>query len=201
MAFIPIPEGALAVVEWGSLGQQWTTTMTFTNPAFGTADMVDLADSIHNTIGINFMLHIANIWSIRQVKVYDMRVADGELVYDQVAPVAGSEASAPASLTVALVMSFYTAGRGRSARGRNYIAGFGEADVSEYQVNNAAVVSQAEVTWQGIRSAALGLGWTQVIAQRYAAGEALEVAVTRPVISNLVRSAVFGSQRRRVNRP
>lgn len=201
MAFIPFTDTVQAVLEYGNGTFNWTNTLWFTRPNFTLAEQQSFADWLGLWAVNNILPSMASIWSGQVLTVYDMASPTAPKVFSTQFSVAGGQVAAEGAINAALVVTFYTAARGRSGRGRNYLTGFTENDMTAVQVNDAVIVTNLQQAYETLRTTAPGQGWEWVIAQRQEAGQPLTQGVTRPVTSVLVRSDYFGSQRRRVPRP
>lgn len=113
-------------------------------------------------------------------------------------PSSGTSASPGLPNNVALCVSFRTGNRGRSGRGRNYVMGLTEADVTTNivgtgRVNNAVAAYQALI---GAGTFVAGLQW--VVVSRYINKVPRGAALVQPITTALVVNSVVDSQRRRL---
>lgn len=202
MAFIPFPDGAVAIIEQGNSIVQWTNTLWFHLIAGQNHDFPGLADYLHDWWAAEIMPHLATIWNLRLVTVYDMSSELGGKYTDNKAVVPGGIVQDPSPINGALVVTFYTNRRGRSGRGRNYLTGFGEEDVSANEVIDAAIVSAIQFSFQSlIADIQLNTPYYWVVASRYGLGAPRPEVEAFDVTDIEVRSAILGSQRRRIPRP
>jgi len=202
MAFIEFDDGALAILEWGSDATQWTTTLWFKQLAPDSADYQELADFLHDHFGTNLCPSLWDNFYLRKVTVYDMQTETGSVTYDTKTQVQGGKTGTGAALNAALVVTFRTPARGRSARGRNYITGFVEADTGADEVTNATTISDIVDCFDDlVTDVQTNTDFYWVVASHYSGGlpRAEVMAITISGAEN--RSAKFGSQRRRVDRP
>lgn len=200
MAFQILDDGALAVIEMGGAEDRWTNTLWFTKNGFTTTDMQELADDLHDWFGTNVMPEFNDIWYLKKVTVYDMRSSGAPLRLDAKTEVQGGVTGSPASVNAAAVITFYTDLRGRSFRGRNYLAGFDEADQGSDTITNATRLTNLETAYGLLISAPPGTGWTWKVASRYANGAERPQILATVVESVDIRNNKLGSQRRRVRR-
>jgi hypothetical protein len=201
VAFQDLPDGALAVIEYGSDTQQWTNTLWFTQQGFGSEQMDDLLGLVATWADVNIMPALADFWERRQVTIYDMRSSIGAKLTGPGGGDMGGRTGNPGAVNIALVATFYSTQRGKSGRGRNYIAGFSEDDTSTISVNTAAVVTLIEDAYAALFALAAAQSWAWVIASRQLDGVPRESMVAQPVVSTAVRNSIFGTQRRRIDRP
>ena len=201
MAFQDLPDGALAVIEYGSDTQQWTNTLWFTQSGFGTTEMNDLLGLVATWADVEIMPALATFWERRQVTIYDMRSSIGAKLTGPGGGANGARPGNPGPVNIALVSTFYSAQRGKSGRGRNYIAGFSEDDTSTISVNEPIVVTQIEDAYSVLFALAAAQSWAWVIASRQLDGVPRVSMVAQPVVSTAVRNSILGTQRRRIDRP
>ena len=99
--------------------------------------------------------------------------------------------------SAALAVSFRTAARGRTARGRNYVFGMPQA----YLVSNsfsAPFVNGVQSAYNTLIGVAADNGYTWVVASRYENNAPRTSGLTRPVTAAVVVDEVLDSQRRRL---
>lgn len=201
MTFQPIPDGLLAVLEYGNDQRQWTNTLYFTQPGFGPNDIDDIAVALRGWSELNILAQLASQYELRQITCYDMRTVTGTKYVLPGTGAIGQRVGDTGALSVALVVTFYTNIRGRSGRGRNYITGFIETDMTNVAVNADPVANGIQAAYDSLDAIATGAGWTWVIVQRQENGVTLPQANVNEVQSAVVRNTIFGTQRRRVERP
>lgn len=202
MVFVPFPSGALAVIEYGLSDTTWTNTLWFADLDDVSPSFQDLADYLTTWVNSNIMTNLATAWANRNVTVYDMSSQEGQVYYTTGTGNSGSVTGNLASVNAALVVTFYTANRGRSARGRNYITGFSEDDVGATEVTSSTRVTNIDTAYSNLISAVQSnTGFYWVVASKYHDGAAREEVFAQDVLNVVVRSAKLGSQRRRVTRP
>jgi hypothetical protein len=115
------------------------------------------------------------------------------------APILGDGAVSPAMPgSIACCISFRTAARGRSARGRNYVSGIQETHVTDNLFDTTMVnwlVAQYETLMGG---GTFPANWQWVVISRYGDGEARPAALIREVTDVLSTDLHVDSQRKRV---
>lgn len=202
MAFIPFPDGARAVIVVGSATLEWTNTLWFEDLNGPPADFQGLANYLHTWYGSNIMPYIDDSFQLKNVDVYDMSNVLGQVKTSVNAPVSGGYAGDAIPIHSALVVTFYSAARGRSGRGRNYISGLGEAGVSTTVVGDAAIVAGVEQGYDSLRQfVQQQTGFVWVVASQYSNGAPRTEVLPLQVERVSVRSAILGAQRRRIARP
>lgn len=200
MAFQPVPNTALAVVEIGSDTLQWTNALHFYKNLFTVQDMENLGGTLWYVYETYFMPMISTTFSLRKVTVYDLREYDGYVYTYESTPVAGSDAGQLLPIQDALVVTLYTIHRGRSGRGRVYLAGFTESDLTG-GVFNAGVITAANTMFTSMKASLSPYGWSWVIVQRWHDKVKLAEGQAHDVQTHTVRSGIPGNQQRRGRRP
>lgn len=200
MAFVPTPNCVRIVISFAFGEQDFSNVFHATKSNFVEADMAALAEDIDAAVDASHMPNISNTISYVKTTVYDIRTADGPLVVDATNSGLGAAADTTVPINNALVITLRTNTRGRTGRGRVYVTGFGDAELTN---NSFSVNAQdAAVDYiMAVRAAMTGNGWTHVIRSTQVDGTPLNPAITRPVIAFDCRSRVVGSQRRRIDRP
>ena len=201
MAFIPFDEGALAIIEVGAGTTFWTNTLWFKDLSGPPADFQGLADWLFTWYGNNVMPELCAFWSLQHVTVYDQSSQDAQIYTAAPGAVAGGKAGNASPVSAALVVSFYSTSRGRSGRGRNYVAGFEEDDLAALSVSDSVVVTNVQQAYETLRTTVQqNTGFYWVIASRQTNGSPRPAVQPYDVVSVLVRSAILGHQRRRIPR-
>lgn len=130
------------------------------------------------------------------VTAYDLS-AEGAPKYEYsgaVGVVGGASVGGVPNNTAA-VISHRTASTGRSGRGRTYLPGVSETNVTNGVLTVAAAAAYL-AAWVAIVLATEATGWDLVVAQRFSNNVQLAVGVTRPVTTELL-ALKLGTQRRR----
>ncbi len=200
MAFQPVENAAQVIIECGDTNQQWTNTLWFEKVGFGEVDMDALVAMVVLWASTWYPKWMQNLWEVQTVQCYDMRTVTGLVRGASLSSSPGLRVGDKAPISIAGVVSFYADGRGRSARGRNYLTGFVEADTGSERITSAGVLADLANAYSALPALATAEGWTWVIAQKWQAGAQLPIGVTRPVIRSEVRNDTFGHQTRRVPR-
>jgi len=187
-------------------GQQVENTLWFefaTDPA--AADLIVLGTAIRDWWIAQYKPLVSSACELREVVVSSMTTASSAQV--TVTPTATAAGSAGANImpgNVTMSVSFRTALRGRSFRGRNYVAG-----MTEDQVAGNIFVSTITGTWksayEAIAAAIASTGWTWVVVSRFSGVDAVTkvpipraTGVTTPVLAVVVVDDFVDSQRRRL---
>lgn len=112
-------------------------------------------------------------------------------------PIPGEIAFESLPNNVSLAVSFRTAARGRSARGRNYMAGLTDDQVLHNTVEADVATSFANA-YNNIPTRLEGLGYTWVVFSRFSGGLPRVAGLVRPVTTAIVVDRTVDSQRRRL---
>jgi len=197
--FVPFANCAEAVCIGSMAGQAAYLTLGFQHvgPFIGT-DLQNLADGMANWLvgALAPLQHAGITWS--QVKVTDLTTVSSPVVVSTLGlPVNGSVGGAALTNQVAMVMSFKTALRGRSFRGRNYIPSLPPADLaSTTEWANTPLTNFAAAYSTGL-SANVPAVDTHVVLSRFNGGALRSIGVATPVTVYIARAAI-GTQRRRI---
>lgn len=165
----------------------------------GPTDFVTLGSAVRNAFVDNWLDQMVTAAVLNKVTVYDMSAEDAG-VYDvsTTLPQSGTVSADPQQNHTALVVTHRTDKRGRGYRGRTYLPGLADVDVSstDYGAGKGAA---ALALFQAIAGNALAEGWTPVVYSTWRDGAQLSNAITTP-ISGWTARLRLGSQRRRVPR-
>lgn len=201
MAFIPYPDGVLAVVEQSVGADDYTNTLWFELLVGQNHDLQGLADWLHNWWGSQIMPNLSTSVALTNVRAYQMDTASSPAVDSTGAAVPGGQAGAPAPISAAMVATFYTGGRGRSSRGRNYIAGWTDDDVTAIQLADGTLVGNIITAYEYLRdNIQQNTGYVWVVASKQNGGVPRTEILGTQIASIESRSSLLGSQRRRIRR-
>lgn len=200
MTFVPTPNCARVVVGFSQGSWEFSNIFHFTKSSFVDADMEALAAAIDEWVDQYWLSCIGDGITYLSTDVYDIRTSTGSIITDNThtGPGTRSGEELPASLSV--VVTLRSAARGRTGRGRKYVAGWIESDLeSGLWIQQAQTNAVAYCT--GIAGAGAGEGWAHVLRSTQVDGVAQNPALTRLVTDYESRSSVPGTQRRRMDRP
>lgn len=199
MAFIPTPNAVRVVIEYLLGTQTFSNVLHFTKSNYTEADMVLLANTLDDAVNSSFKQHLSSSASYTRVLVYDIRTIDGPVVVNADHSGAGAQVGTPAPLNCAVVVTLRTNARGRTGRGRVYVAAQLDDSLTSNSWSTTAQDNAVDYI-TALRTNASALGWIHVIRSIQANGVTLNPAVTREVTAFDVRSGLTGTQRRRVDR-
>lgn len=206
MPFIPVANTFLAEIRMLCAGQQIENTLYF-RPQVESDDPSLAALGAHLLVWWNnfYAVAIPTAVSLREIHITDLTTATSA-VHTQPAPAPAPTGDRPTAVLPnqdTLAISFRTALRGRSFRGRNYLAALAEGDVTESTVN-AAVQVDALAAYNNLLTGPIVADFEWVVVSRYsgvdAAGKPIPRAagIATPVVSVVIVDPIVDSQNRRL---
>jgi len=199
LPFIPFPNCAEVVCqgEFGGTASYLTFGVRKGSP-MTTTDLEDIADLFGTWLSSNLLPELYDTMAFNSVKVTDLS--------DQFAPVfvgtnglpaSGSVTGASVTNQVAAIVSFKTAQRGRSFRGRNYVGGLPAAALLTTSSLTSTFISAIQDDYDELSLALGAAGYDHVVLSRYENLVRRTTGVATRVDSYIVRP-VLGTQRRRL---
>lgn len=200
MPFVPAANTVMAELRYLMNGEQAENTLYFDRtPGTVSAGILPTVGGL-----------LANWWSTAYAPLVSTQVELNEIyltdlttatsptyTFAPTVAIVGGDASPPLPKNVSLAVSFRTAGRGRSARGRNYVYGLTEADVTGDTVSSTTEGS-FQTAYNALITALSSEGFTWVVVSRYSNGVARTTALKQPVTSVVVVDPTVDSMRRRL---
>jgi hypothetical protein len=152
MAFIETPACARVAIAGLLFGRQIVNTLWFSGASnYAEGDLEDLSVFV-GTWWTTQVLPVVSIdYTVGTITAYDMSSQSGPVFVNNIVA-AGADASPSASGQNACVVTFNTPFRGRSGRGRNYISGIAEAELSANTVSST-VRTQLSVAYGALNAA------------------------------------------------
>lgn len=200
MAFIPFPAGCVEAVLKGRVDGIPVVNTIGARYLSGSATIGDgsnLAAELISWWHTNIApLVSATLVILDEVTVYDLTSASGWVANDpDPHPGTGSAASVPNN--VAMTVTFSTALRGRSYRGRNYVPGLPSGALVNQLAWDTAITSAVEGAYTALPTAMNSVGFGHVVLSRHAdhAPRTLGVATT---VSGYRANAPIATMRRRL---
>jgi len=206
MPFVPVPDTLLVEIVFEQDGQTVENTLYFTNDAeWSEGTALDWLGQLRTIVEEELMplLH-TSIKLVRLIGTLLTAIDSFSTILVVSPPVTGSVTGTVLPNNSSYTVTFNTAARGRSNRGRNYIAG----------LNTAAMVDGNHVTtdfrtalvsyYDVIRAAALDNGTRWVVASKFSGVDSdghpipRSVGVTHIVVAASTFDDVVDSQRRRL---
>lgn len=201
MAFIPTPDCVVVELVFNCYGQICENTLAFKRDLGPPSleDMGILADEIIAWYGSHRAAATSTNCDLIRVVTTDQSSDSAPSITTIPAPIDGNGQATFACPpnNVALCVSFRTAGRGRSARGRNYVMGFPSDAVNGNDIDvtySAAVVTH----YAALKSEVQDLGWTWVVISKQHNKVKLTVGNPQPVQIAIITDLHLDSQRRRL---
>jgi hypothetical protein len=156
---------------------------------------LDLATWWSNNIAARQTVGIA----LREVYCVDLTTQTGPTgAHVPNPPTPGGSVSPSLPNNVALCVSFRTGGRGRSSRGRNYVPGLTEADVTNNEVDTLAASAIASAYELLMVSSTFTSPWNWVVISRYENKAPRLSALVQPVTDVVITDNIVDSQRKRL---
>jgi hypothetical protein len=206
MPFVPVPNTALVEMRMLLDAQQVENTLYFdfgATPVIG--DLTSIANAMITWWESAYSTAITTSVELREVVATDLSSATGPQVsISPAVPAFGDLNDAPLPNNVTLTVSFRTANRGRSFRGRNYVVGLGETQVAGNTVAPSVITAFDGIYSQLLASPVAAIA-TWVVVSRFSGvdpvtGEPIPrvTGIATPIISVTVVDNVVDSQRRRL---
>jgi hypothetical protein len=198
MAFVPVPNTLAVHMVYTMFSQRVENTLYFTPSAA-------ITPTLMNSLGL--MLYnwwVANIRPIQKsdVQLVQMDITSLEtefapgITYTTNLPQFGTHATGtlmPNNVTLAI--SFRTAFRGRSYRGRNYFIGFATDQVGASSIVLAVKTSLISA-YNALIAAATAAGFTWVVVSRVSHGAPRGTGLATPVTNILIEDTMDSMRRR-----
>lgn len=201
MAFIPAPGIVALAVRYTLFGQQVQNTV-YIDPAEPVSPSVvsNLAGQLVSAWADNVMPLLSQDLQLREVYAADQTSESGPTwtAAPPGGPLAGGIEAPALPGSVAYCVGFRTVNRGRSFRGRIYLPGLTEGQVTGNVVNAPWSTTLIEAVRDAI-VAVTEFGGAHVVVSRYSGGVARTTAVSTPVNFYTASDTSVDSQRRRLN--
>lgn len=201
MAFIPIPDTVEININQTLHGEQVQNTLyAYREAGWDAATAEELAGEMIVWVGDSLYPLLSSNIFLTEVAVRDLTTASG-IIFNATptTPVTGGLGGPALPGNVAVVASFRTGFAGRSYRGRNYVAGWVEADVTGNAIS-PTVADALAAAYEVLMSPTGPMGVTEslwVVASRYANNAPRAEGIATLIRSVLVDQFV-DSQRRRL---
>lgn len=206
MPFIPVPDTLQVETVFELYGQVVENTAYFKNDAGWTESSIsDFLDAMRSLVETDLMPSLSTaIKFVRLIGTLLDAVDSLGIVLSVTPPVTGSNVGAGLPNNSAYVITFNTATRGRSGRGRNYIAGLTTADESDANTVNDMFRTGIIAYYTALKALGSENGATMVVASRYSGVDAdgkpipRATGVTYPITGFSTFDRTLDSQRRRL---
>lgn len=200
MAFIPVPNVVEAELIMELFGQRVENTLYFSREVeWEAAQMVELGEMLQVWWAAEYASQCSVEVLLVDVIITDLSSATAPSIGVPAPPDTNGEQDVPTMPgSVTLTVSFRTAQRGRSARGRNYYVGLVDSQVVANDVSGATALAIATIYRTLLTEDYLPAGVTWVVVSRYTDNAPRVEGVSLPVLSVVVTDTAIDSQRRRL---
>lgn len=202
MPFVPAENVVLVEMRFRAFGQRientlWMKHQDSSDWTHDTAEQV--ADALLGNFSALGDICFCPDVVLHEIQVTDMTTATSPAWIFPAGDLAGVHSGNSLPLNATLAISFRTAGRGRSSRGRNYVPALPEDEVIGNTVDND-YLTLIQDYYVGIASAIDGIDSPAalVVVSRMSGGEPRETALVQPITSITVTDGYVDSQRRRL---
>lgn len=196
MTFIPTLN-AIKVTLIGTIaGQEIVIDITIGTPAAVTlGDLSAASVDCIDWLSTEMLPILTDSYEFNECKAYDLSSVSAPVISTPLT-LAGAINSAPVANNVAMVTSFLTLGRGRSARGRNYLAGIQSIGGTPTS-SDPTIPPQVVAAWAAINSYLNPDSLDHVVISTRTGG-ADRAAGLKQNVTNYRTNADWDSQRRRL---
>lgn len=200
MPFVPVADTIQAEIRMSLDNQLIENTLYFqSRPDATDPTLVALGNSLLLWWTVNYRVKLPDSVTLREIYLTDLTTASSP-THTTPAPApapAGSAATPVMPNNVTIAVSFRTAARGRSFRGRNYFGALGETQISSNTVDGA---TQAGIVaaYQALLSGDIADDWIWGVVSRYSGGAPRAAGLFTPVTSVVITDPIVDSQRRRL---
>lgn len=200
MAFIPVAGVLEAEIRMSLDDQLVENTLYFKpTPDSEAGTPIALAADLLVWWTVSMAPALSDNTFLREIYVTDLTTAtSGAATQPAPAPAPhGGRTGAPSPNNVSLAVSFRTAQRGRSFRGRNYIAGINEPDTEWNQIS-ATLEGLILAGYNELLSAPFSTDWQWGVVSRFANKAPRAAGVFTPITAVTIVDRTIDSQRRRL---
>jgi hypothetical protein len=202
MVFVPGTNIFKVDIRQELFGQQVSNTIYFRadSPPVGEADVAFLAAEVQQFWEEELAPHVVQDLELREIYITDLTTQTSPTYTYPVTPaVSGERTGDPLPSNCTFCVSFRTSGRGRSSRGRNYVAGLVEENVTGNVLDTTAADGIVAAYTDGIlNNPDLGGLFTWVVVSSVDNKEPRLSLLVQPVTSVIYADRVIDSQRRRL---
>lgn len=202
MAFVPASNVLMVEVYGVYLSVPYENTLYFfTGDGIGNANVTTLFDYLQNTFVAQMRPLLVNTFRFDGLRGTDLSAQDAP-TYERVftGGLAGTATGAGLPGGTAAVITFLTAARGRTARGRNYISGIAEDQVTGNGISTTWSTSLKTAYGKLLSANGLPASWVWGVLSRWQNKVQRSSGVFRPITQVTTTADQVGSQRRRNNR-
>lgn len=199
--YVPFPNVVEAALNFVWRNKPAINVMHFgkITPGITQDNLIELGILVRNWYQSTYQQGQTNDIALNSIKLTDLTTQTSPtFTYTAGLPAVGQTPGNSVLNHTALVLSLSTAARGRSSRGRMYLAGLDAAQVLEnyWNANYAALFRESLDGWLGSFTTA---GWNFGIASRKANKQWRTVGLFQPVTSVSIKRLLVGTQRGRLD--
>lgn len=200
MAFSVLENGARAVMVFSTAPTIWTMGLHMTKTDWDEDDAITLVSAIRAGLAAGATKPWTANDALQEIVIYDQRSEFAPVYRPVITPLSGSNTGERTDKASAVVITLRTSHRGRSGRGRMYLGGQSEGQMSSGRWA-AAHITAVETMVTNLINNIVNVGWVVVIKSQYENKQFLNPAHPHAVTSWEVRNDIPGSQDRRNHRP
>lgn len=206
--FIPLPNGVQVVIQ-GMLKAQTIENVFYVvlPTAPGPTDVQGVAEDFEVWFRTHMLAHFSHEFTLVQVTATDWTSSSGsQFVFVEPSPVPGSISGPAASNSLAMVLSWHTARRGRSFRGRTFLAGIDLGSTTDEVTWTAAAIAAMDASALLIPGFNVTTPYALVVASFFSGVDSLHKPIPRvtgvgtPINAVTVDSIIMNQRRRRPGR-
>lgn len=199
MAFQPVQDGVVAVVNQTVHGEVANTVLYFKGPILpNVTQLTQLATQIRGIYVALWLPQCAQSYSLVNVETRDVSTDGGIFASSPAAPPAlGDLGLNGAPGNVSFAVKHLTERSGRSYRGRSYVCGFPASFIVGNELATSTIAAAVNLFNQ-IRIDAQNLGFTFSVCSRFENKQPRQVAILTPVTLSTGSDTTVDSQRRRL---
>jgi len=201
MPFIRVPGVAQVNIRADYLGVPMENVLCFTTGEDPATPQVlqQLTEGMSASWNTNMLPHLSSAYVLREYHTRDLSVENGSVWTDATAAGnTGVQAGAPLPGNIAFCISFRTGLAGRSHRGRIYIAGLTEPEVTGNLLAQLRVDGLVDGL-NAVRADMFTLGFVHVIASRFHNNAPRAVGISTNVIATVAVDNRVDTQRGRLS--
>jgi hypothetical protein len=202
MVFVPGTNVFKVDIRQELFAQEISNTIYFRSaqPPVTPSDVDALAGEVQSFWANDLANHVVQDLSLVEVYITDLTTQTAPTYTYPVSPaVTGLRTGEPLPSNCTFCVSFRTNGRGRSSRGRNYVAGLAEADVGGNVLDPTEADGIVQAYTDSILNNSLLSGyWEWVVVSAVQDGLPRSSLLVQPVTSVLYSDRIIDSQRRRL---
>lgn len=199
MAFIPVPNTAMVELFFTQDAQNMENTLYFQKgDPWTTLQLATLATEIITWWTANLASNTVMGVALRAVKATSLESDTAPAFELPATPGTGGTFSGVAlPNNVTMAVKFLTDGRGRSARGRNYIVGIPDSEVTGNTIS-AAYRNSIVSAYNELRDSTVITSGEHVVVSRFTGGNPRTTGLAQEVTGVAITDAIVDSQRRRL---